>query len=574
MAMPSTNRADLLVVDLTAATVRREPLPPETRGRMLGGRGLAGAYLEASIRLPFDDDRAVLCFFPGRLAGFDLPGSGRLAMVCLSPRGVVVRCGLDGRVGPALARAGLAGVVVTGRAARPCGLCVRDGEAWLEDAGALWGQTTDAVFAALGAFDGVLTVGPAATAGSPLAAVVADRWHAAGRGGPGLAMAARNLLYMAVTGHDAPQAADPAALTGARAAMERLIAASPALAGPCGLGRFGTAALVDLTSGRRMQPTDNFRRTVFPRAAGVNGPCLDRRFPGRPVGCPGCPVGCRRIGPDGGALPDLDALSHFTALLGLDDPVLAVRANAFCLRHGLDAAGCAVALAGHAEATGQSLDAAGVMPLLGEMAAMVGLGRALSLAAPAMSVKGMALPAFDPRGAYGLALSLAVATAGPDPWEGGCLAHELLRKPVATDRFTFDGKARAVVLGENAAAAVASLGGCPLLSLAVTLEEWALALAAVTGQPASAGELAGLGARVVADERRQNAARGMDASADDLPGRFFVEPGSGGDGIEVPPLSREAFLAAREKYFRLRGLDAAGRPLPASGVAEESLWTH
>ncbi len=94
----------------------------------------------------------------------------------------------------------------------------------------------------------------------------------------------------------------------------------------------------------------------------------------------------------------------------------------------------------------------------------------------------MELPAFDPRGAYGLALGLAVSTTGPDAWRAGCLAHELLRKPVATDRFTFEGKARAVFLGENTTAAMDSLGVCPWLALGTSLEEWGQALAALTGE--------------------------------------------------------------------------------------------
>jgi len=572
--MPPTPRPNILYVDLTAATVRREPLPPGMREQASGGRGLAGVFLEASAHLACDDPGAAICFFPGRLAGLDLPGAGRTAVTGLSPRtGGLARGGLGGRIGGALARAGLAGVVVTGRAEQPCGLAVRDGQAELAAAGPLWGQSTDAVFAALGAYDGALAIGPAASAGSPLAGIAADRRHMAGSG-LGLAMAAKNLLFVAATGHGAPPAADPPALARARAAMERLIAASPALAGPCGLGRFGTAALVDLTSGRRMQPTDNWRRTFFPNVAAVNAPRLEALFPGHGVACPGCPVPCRRIAPGGRLLPDLDALSHFTALLGLADPGLAVAANALCQDSGLEAAGCAVALAGYAEAAGRPLGAPRVMELLAAMAAMDGEGRAISLAAPVMAVKGLALPAFDPRGAYGLALSLAVATAGPDPWEGGCVAHELLRKPVATDRFAFEGKARAVFLGENAAAAVASLGGCPFLSLAVGLEEWALALSAVSGEAVTAGELARLGEGAVLRERRLNATRGLDVAADDLPQRFFTEPGSAGDGIDVPPLPRPAFLAAREKYYRLRGLDAAGRPLPQGWAGKEASWTR
>ncbi|EHJ47825.1 Aldehyde ferredoxin oxidoreductase [Solidesulfovibrio carbinoliphilus subsp. oakridgensis] len=553
-------------------SVRRLPAPEALLVSAWGGRGLAGALLEDSLDLPWDAPRAAVCFAPGRLAGCSLPGAGHLSAAFLSPRtGGAATASLGGRLGTALARAGLAAVVVTGRADRPVGLEVRDDAAGLVDARELAGRPTPALFDGLAAWDAAAVVGPAGWAGSPLATLVADRWHDAGGAGLGLALAAKNFAFLAATGTASPTVADPDGLEKARAAMERLIAAAPALAGACGFSRCGTAALVDLLAGRRMLPTDNFRRTVFPRSFAANAPRLEADFGAHGEACPGCPVGCRRVTAEGRLLPDVDGLAHFTALLGLSDPELAVAARNRCLDHGLHAPGAAATLACRAEITGQPLSPDRVLELLAAMGAMDGEGRELGRGAAgyaasegrpeaAMQVKGMELPAFDPRGAYGLALSLAVAPSGPDPWQGGCLAHELLRKPVATDRFTFEGKARAVVLGENAVAAAASLGGCALLSLAVGLEEWALALAAATGRPVAAGDLAALGEGTVRAERGRNARRGMGAADDDLPARFFTEPGTGGDGFDVPPLSRADFLAARAKYYRLRGCDADGRP--------------
>lgn len=583
------SRPAILHVDLTAGATRRIAASQAMLARHAGGRGLAGALLDTSISLAWDDPATAVCLAPGRLAGLDLPGAGHLSVAFLSPRtGGVATATLGGRLGQALARAGLAGVVVTGRAEHPVGLTIRNDAAGLVDATSLVGLPTPALFDALSAFDAAAAIGPAALAGSRLATLVADRWHDAGGGGLGLVLAAKNLLYVAATGTAAIPVVDSDGLAAARAAMERLIAASPALAGACGFGRFGTAALVDLLAGRRMQPTDNFRRTFFPESALVNAPRLEAVYGAQGLACPGCSLGCRRLTTDGRLLPDVDALSHFTALIGLADPELAVSAHNLCLHLGLDAVSAAATLACHAEITGQVLTPDGVLDLLAAMASPGeqgdGLGRELGRGTAAyaawrgrpdaaMCIKGMELPAFDPRGAYGLALSLAVATSGPDPWAGGCLAHELLRKPVATDRFTFEGKARAVYLGENAVAAAACLGGCPFLSLAVGLEEWALAAAAVTGEAVTAGTLAALGERTILGERRQNARKGLGAADDDLPSRFFTEPGTGGDGFAVPPLSREAFLAARAKYYRLRGLDADGRPTPERVAALEPAWT-
>ena len=57
-----------------------------------------------------------------------------------------------------------------------------------------------------------------------------------------------------------------------------------------------------------------------------------------------------------------------------------------------------------------------------------------------------------------------------------------------------------------------------------------------------------------------NAALGFSARDDDLPCRFFTEPGSSGAGMDIPQLNRESFLSARKRYYMVRGLDADGMP--------------
>ena len=60
--------------------------------------------------------------------------------------------------------------------------------------------------------------------------------------------------------------------------------------------------------------------------------------------------------------------------------------------------------------------------------------------------KGLEMPAYDPRGALGMALGYALSTRGGCHLRAYPISHEILRKPVATDRFTFSGKARIITL--------------------------------------------------------------------------------------------------------------------------------
>ena len=57
-----------------------------------------------------------------------------------------------------------------------------------------------------------------------------------------------------------------------------------------------------------------------------------------------------------------------------------------------------------------------------------------------------------------------------------------------------------------------------------------------------------------------NSKNGFSVIDDDLPSRFFTQPGSSGDGIIVKPIDRKSFLKARSNYYKVRGLTDNGMP--------------
>jgi aldehyde:ferredoxin oxidoreductase len=175
-----------------------------------------------------------------------------------------------------------------------------------------------------------------------------------------------------------------------------------------------------------------------------------------------------------------------------------------------------------------------------------------------MSVKSLELPAYDPRGAYGMALAYCTSNRGGCHLRAYPVSHEILRKPVATDRFSFSGKARIIKIAEDANAAIDSLVACKFSFFGATLEEYAELLAAVTGEEHSPQSLKEIGERIYLTERYYNCANGFDAKDDRLPDRFFREPGSGGEGIEVPPIDEKRFEEELQKYYRIRGLTPRG----------------
>ena len=575
----------ILHVDLSARRLSVETPPLERYERFLGGKGLAGFYLAPHITAPWDAPEMPVVLMTGPLVGTPSPTSGRMTIASRSPlTGTIADASVGGRLGTTLKRAGWDGVVFTGRSEAPVGLTIDDEEIAFASATSFVPQETGARFAALDEWGAVATVGPAANHGVRFANVMVDGGYAAGRGGLGLCFAAKGLQYVAVRGSGRVAVADPEALRRVREEIFRLADASPILTGEYGLKRYGTGALYDLIHSRRMMPTDNFRATHFAPAPSLNAVAYERRYTPRKGGCLGCTVRCKRsAAADGRHLPEFETMAHFTALLGNTDLELVMAANARCNELGMDTISAGVTLACHAELSGQALSPARVLALLDEIGGGRGEGRALGEGSlryaraagrpeAAMAVKGQELPAYDPRGAYGMALGYVTSTRGGCHLRAYPISHEILRKPVATDRFTFSGKARVIKISEDKNAVVDSLTACKFLFFAATLEEYAKAYSAVTGRPASTHDLMLVGERIDYQERMMNARNGFAARDDDLPPRFFTEPGTSGNRVEVPPLDRAAFLAARAAYYRVRGLDEEGRPLRARAEALELAW--
>lgn len=576
-------QGSILHVDLTTRSAT--PLSPDAAlyHRCIGGRGLAGHFLAPHAGKAWDAPDMPLLLFPGPMAGTDAPLSGQTSIISRSPlTGGIGDAPAGGRLGQEIKRAGWDGIIITGRAAAPTGLRINNGDVSFEDASPYSDATVSDIFDALGAEGALVCTGPAAEKGVRFAGLAVDG-NVAGRTGLGLSAAAKKLKFMTVYGSGHVSVADPQALQSAREEILRLTAASSVLMGQNGFAHYGTGALFDLMHTRRMMPTDNFRRTRFDAAPSLSAVAWCKRYKATGQGCAGCHIRCGMVSSSGDPLPSFEAMSHFTALIGNSDMDLAMQANLLCQDLGMDPVSTAATIACHSEITGAPIASERLLPLLREIACNTGVGAALGKGskiyaasedrgALSMSVKGLELPPFDPRGAYGMALAYAVSTIGGSHVRACPISHEILRKPVATDRFSYSGKARIIKIAEDGIAAADALGICGFAFFAASLEEYAKAYAAVTGVEATPHDLLRAGERIDYQERLLNACWGFDARHDDLPPRFFTEPGTGGDGLDIPPLSREAFLDARRRYYRIRGLDQEGRPLRAKAGSLDLQW--
>ncbi len=560
----------LLRVDLTTGRIWHEDLPQLLLETYLGGRGLGVRLMRDYFHLnPFDPDMPLI-YAVGPLCGTKAPTAARLAVVTRSPlTGTIYDCSAGGRFAWRLKAAGLDAVVITGKSESPVCLEIQGGTATIVPADLLWGKTVHQTVAGLSSKGSVSCIGPAGENGVLFANIMMGEGNSVGRGGLGAVMGAKRLKAIVVNGEMETTVADPERFEHARRDVMRLFRASPVIFGELGLAEYGTPALVDLMRQRRMAPTENFRRTVFADSGNYSGPAIRKECGAKNDGCYGCPIQCKKSTPEGEHLPEYETVSHFGALNNISDLKSIVRSNTLCNDLGLDTITAAVTISAWGEANGRFPEVSEVSGLLADIAFRRGEGGLMAegsrrlaekIGKPAlsMSVKSLELPAYDPRGAYGMALAYCTSNRGGCHLRAYPISHEILRKPVPTDRFSFSGKARIIKIAEDTNAAVDSMVACKFSFFGATLEEYAELLSATTGVEYTPQSLKEIGERIYMTERFYNCANGFDVKDDILPERFFTEPGSSGEGIDIHPIDRTRFDEELQKYYRTRGLKPDG----------------
>ena len=142
----------------------------------------------------------------------------------------------------------------------------------------------------------------------------------------------------------------------------------------------------------------------------------------------------------------------------------------------------------------------------------------------AMQVKGLELPAFDPRGMKGQGLAFATSNRGGCHLRANMVNPEILGIPKMIDRFATLGKASLLINMQNLNAVLDSLSLCKFTAFAMKEDYYARLLAAVTGESMEPQELLRIGERIWNTERLFNLAAGFGRADDSLPWRLLHEP--------------------------------------------------
>lgn len=562
-----------LRVDLSSQKTEIISTPSGLCDNFIGGRGFGVALIGRRIQNEFNSPDMPLIFASGPLVGTSAPTSGRSSVISRSPlTGTILDCSVGGKFGTELKKAGLDFIEIAGVSDNWILLNIENGKATIEDAERLKGKNVEEARKLIGTEGSDAVIGIAGEKGVSFASIVFDGHYLAGRGGLGAVMGAKKIKAIKVKGNSTAAVYDREGLKISREEIMRLLRASQAVFGELGLSEFGTSALVDLIHARRMEPTDNFRGTFYDSAPSYSGYRLKNQYKSKKTGCAGCPVLCKKVGEKGEIIPEYETVSHFGALNRNNDVASIVEANRLCNDFGLDTITTASTISCYAEIEDTAPGPHEMLDIIRKIGIREkGLGYALAEGSYryakargrpelSMSVKGLELPAYDPRGAYGMALAFATSNRGGCHLRAYPISHEILRKPVATDRFSFEGKARVIKIAEDMNAVIDSITACKFVFFAASLEEYAKAVTAVTGVNQDAQSLLKTGERIYVLERYLNSLNGFDIKDDDLPERFFIEEGSSSVNLKVRPLDRQEFLSARNNYYRVRGYGQNGVP--------------
>ncbi len=601
----------ILRVNLTAGTVKSEPLNMDWARAYLGSRGLATKYIVEEVDPKVDplSEANKLIWATGPLTGTMASTGGRYTVVTKGPLTGAIACSNSGGYwGAELKMAGWDMVIFEGKSAKPVFLYIEDDVAELRDASHLWGksvwETEETLKKQLQ--QPLARVSSIGLAGENLvlyAAVVNDLHRAAGRSGVGAVMGSKNLKAIAVRGtKGVGNVADPMEFMKVTFEKKKILADN-AVTGQ-GLPTYGTQVMMNVVNEIGALPTRNHRDVQFEGAKDISAEAMatPRKTDGKKhlvtnQACFGCTIACGRIskmdqghftvqnkpqywGASGGV--EYEAAWALGAANGVNDLEALQYANLLCNEQGFDPISFGATIGAVMELYEMGVltkEQLGIDAKFGSAQALAyfaeitakgeGFGKEIGLGSArltkkyghpelTMSVKGQEFPAYDSRGIQGMGLAYATSNRGACHLRGYTVASEVLGIPVKTDPLTAEGKPELVIAFQDATAAFDSAGICIFTSFAWGLADVAPQVAAACGPEFTLENMAKIGERIWNMERDFNNRAGFTSKDDSLPPRLLNEPAKTGPAKGLVNKLPEML----PKYYAARGWDADGQLKP------------
>jgi aldehyde:ferredoxin oxidoreductase len=567
------------------------------------GSGYAAYLYSQEMRVDVQalDEENPIYIFNGLATGSIMPTACRISFCGRSPlTGIWNESNLGGHIGPEIRKAGLDGIVITGKASHPVYLYIHDGTVEIRPAEHIWGldtfDTFDKVLRETHSKARAAVIGPAGENLVRFAAIIqGGRSHsrAAGRGGMGAVLGSKLVKAIVAYGTDKVLVADTEKFHRLVKDQNRIIQSKTV-----GLSKFGTAGGVLASEAIGDLPIHNYLKGSWPEGAEkISGQRMAELHSVKQAFCFACPIGCgKKVNAtlaDGttiqGEGPEYETLAGLGAMLEIDDLDTMLRANDYCNRMGIDTISASATVAFAFEAFENGLikkeecdqkelkwgDPNSLMTCLKLIVERNGIGDILSLGTRSASAilqnqsetyaihaKGLELAYHDPRATFSMAANYATAN------RGGChleaMSHWAIFgldasswSPVKVDRFSNEGAAKEAIAFQNYFSLYNPLGICKFIGRSSPSPELiAEFILAMTGWVFTKEEILEIGERLFTLKRVINNRLGVSRVDDDLPPRLKDTPRpSGGSAGKLPNM--EIII---NEYYALRGWNETGFP--------------
>jgi len=551
----------ILRVNMTDLTTKFEDVPEKYKLR--GGRGLTSAITCDEVPPtchPLGPNNKVT-FAPGIVTGTAAPTSGRLSIGGKSPlTGTIKETNSGGMVSQKLARLGIKAIVVEGQPKKKGKFWLlkvdKDGAQLLPATDEWLGkglyETYPLLFDKFGEKVGIIGIGVAgerlmANAGICVNDPENRPSRYAGRGGMGAVMGSKGLKAIIIDDKGGPgvpiinkEVFD--------AGRKKLTVAlrEHALTKPGGaLNTYGTAVLVNIINEAGAFPTRNFREGRFEGAAKISGETINEICKKRGgVGMtghncsPGCIIQCSNVYPkaDGTELvsvQEYESVWSFGANCGIDDLDVIGGLIRLCNDYGLDTIEAGVTIGVAMEAgLAEFGDGEKAIELMHEIGEGTPLGYIMGNGAAATArvfgvvrcptVKGQAMPAYEPRAIKGMGITYAISTMGADHTSGYTIAPEILGVSGKIDQFTVEKADLVRNFQYTTAFLFDTTGHCLFIAFAVLdipegVEGVVEECNGVLGTNWTVDDIGRIGKEIIMMERAFNEAAGFTKADDRLP---------------------------------------------------------
>jgi len=488
-------------------------------------------------------------------------------------------------------------IIIEGKAEKPVYIHLTKEDCRIHNAGELWGKDTQETQEWLtqryGRNTRTVCIGPAGERLVKYAAIVCGTRTAA-RCGTGTVMGSKNLKAIAITAQRSIQLHDPDT-------FNQLIKEQTAIMrlnkGYQNHKEWGTTRTQNVTNELGVYPVRNFRygrQVGYERIAGEEY----RKLRTGEAGCYACPARCGKVhtvtgGPYAGVSsegPEYETIWAFTGSIDSTDKEATIAADRLCDELGLDtiSTGNCIGFAYElyekgiitkADTDGLELtygNHASMIALVKKIARREGFGNILAEGSVraaaqigkgagnyAMQVKGLEIPAYEPRGTKAMGFNYATASIGASHCFGYArqdIFGTIIPRP--SDRFVEVENADLVIYNQDSVAYRETGIVCTFAAnwdWVAPLFGKMLVAARGISQFADNDYLMKVGQRIINMERLFNIREGFGRQHDTLPRRMLTEPlhtnGSPGEGQVVR--HQAEFL---DRYYEMRGWTKEGIP--------------